>query len=192
MLPWHGTKLILQLNVNLKKSISESWSRLGVPCFCSLSLNCTPCSATLCRNVQWPRDRTRRPLPLHSGGQITASGWRVRRQEKPSSGHSSLYLSIAQELLSGLGVFVPDEIFTELEKLLVDIVIYREVSCIHYPHVHTKLRAGKRKKWGFPGILYIRGQQTSVENILGHGLCHCYSALRLSQKSHDGQHLKHK
>lgn len=64
---------------------------------------------------------------------------------KPPIRTLALYLGVVKELLSGLGVFIPDEIFTEAQEVLMDIVIHGEVASIHDPHVHAKLREIQRK-----------------------------------------------
>lgn len=64
---------------------------------------------------------------------------------KPRIRTLALYLGIVQELLGGLRVFIPDEIFTEVEEVLMDSVIHGEVASIHDPHVHPKLRERQRK-----------------------------------------------
>lgn len=57
----------------------------------------------------------------------------------------------------------------------MDIVIHREVSSIHYPHVHTKLRA-RQSKVRIPRNTPNQGLANLIclgpaENTSGHGLC---------------------
>lgn len=91
-------------------------------------------------NVHWSKGTSRYLHLFYSQGPIIVTN-KFNHRKNPHVRHFSLYLGVMEQLLIGLGVFISDEVSTELEKCLVDIILYWEVSRIGYPHVHTKQKA---------------------------------------------------